>query len=146
MLRWSWWLFGAAFFQISGNIMGCHRHPMLFWAKAGCLTLSENNTGCQWQPIIFPLISKSCAPYRYQDHLRIQYMKVSSWALNFQNPKPKTDPGSSTNNWYQCIYRTIQLLTKLQGNFPGFFSIFVLRHLVTGCISLISINPKWAVL
>ncbi len=64
--------------------------------EAECLTFSKNNTGCQWQPIIFPLISNSCAPYRYQDHLRIQNMKFSSWALTFQSPKPKTDPGSST--------------------------------------------------
>ena len=41
---------------------------------------------------------KSCAPYSYQGYLRIQNTKVSSWALNFQNLQPKTDPGSSTNS------------------------------------------------
>ena len=62
----------------------------------GCHKFCENNTGCQWQPIIFPLISKSYGPYSYQGYLRINNIKVLSWALNFQNPKPKTDLCSST--------------------------------------------------
>ena len=44
-------------------------------------------------------IWKGWAPYSYQDHLSIQNVKVLSWARNFQNPKPKTDPGSSTNSY-----------------------------------------------
>ena len=39
MLRW----FGAAFFQMSGNIMGCHRHPVLFWVQLGYFNFCENN-------------------------------------------------------------------------------------------------------
>ncbi len=38
-------------------------------------------TGSQWQPMIFPLISKGCAPYSYLEYLSIQNMKVLSWAL-----------------------------------------------------------------
>ena len=47
-------------------------------------------------------LKKSLAPYRYQDYLIIQNMKVLSWDLNFQNPKPKTGPGSSTVLQYTC--------------------------------------------
>ena len=34
------------FFQISKNIMGCHRHTVLF--SVGYFNFSENNTGCLW--------------------------------------------------------------------------------------------------
>ncbi len=34
----------AAFFQNSGNIMGCHRHPVLFWVLLGYFNFCENNT------------------------------------------------------------------------------------------------------
>ncbi len=38
--------------------------------------VKKNNTGCQWQPKVFPLISKSCPPYSYQDYRSFQNMKV----------------------------------------------------------------------
>ncbi len=101
-LRWSWWLFGAAFFQISGNIIGCKRHSVLFWVQMGYFSSCENNTGCQWQLILFPPSWKSCTPYSYQDRLSIQNVKVLSWATKFQNPNPKSDPGSSTTS--SCLF------------------------------------------
>ncbi len=97
--------------------MGCHRHPVLFWVQMGHFNSCENNTGCQWQLILFPSIWKSCAPYSYQDHLSIQNVKVLSWALNFQNPKPKSDPGSSTIYYKASPWRNIfpQLVTSSNG-------------------------------
>ncbi len=54
-----------------------------------------NNKGCQWQPIIFRLIS-NVAPHTVIISGLPQDSKYEGWALNFQNPKPKTDLGSST--------------------------------------------------
>ncbi len=39
---------------------------------------TQNNTGCLWQPIIFPLIWKNAAPNSYQDHPSIQNIQVFS--------------------------------------------------------------------
>ncbi len=41
-----------------------------------------------------PIDFKKLPPYSYKDYFSIQNMKVLSWALTFQNPQPKTDPGS----------------------------------------------------
>ena len=115
-------------FRISGNIMGRHRHPVLFLAQVGCFNLSENITGCQWQPIIFALISKTCAPYNYQDHFMIQNMKVSSWALYFQNPRPKTDSGSLTNKYLVTPLHLFSVFCpQIESTLPstwGTFTIF----------------------
>ena len=43
---------------------------------------TQNNTGCLWQPIIFPLIWKNAARNSHQDHLSIQNIQVFSWALD----------------------------------------------------------------
>ncbi len=46
-------LFWAAFFQMSGNIMGCHRHPVLFWVQLGYFNFCENKTRCHNIPTDF---------------------------------------------------------------------------------------------
>ncbi len=66
---------------------------------------------------------------RDQDHLRIQNMKVSSWALNFQNPKPKIDPGSST---IICPFPGIVLLGPLKWSiYLNIFTITSILHILT---------------
>ncbi len=47
--------------------------------------------------ILFPLICKSCTPFSHRDHLSIQNIKVLWGPFNFQNPKPESDPNSSTS-------------------------------------------------
>ncbi len=43
---------------------------------------AQNNTGCQWQLIIFPLKWKNVTQNSHQNHLSIQNIQVFSWALD----------------------------------------------------------------
>ena len=54
-------------------------------------------------------------------------LKVSSWALNFQNPKPKTDPGSSTTKVGSIFSGTKRAIFKsIPGRYwVGFYEIKV---------------------
>ncbi len=77
----------------------------------GQFNFCENNTGCQWQPMLFPPtgICKSCAPYNYQDHLSIQNVKVLSWALKIQSPKFNMTLAPRVDDyiWYSSICKVL---------------------------------------
>ena len=59
------------------------------------MKIAQDGNGSPQYAHWFAKVAHSC-----QDYFRIQNMKVFSRALNIQNPKPKSDPGSLTKSYH----------------------------------------------
>ncbi len=73
--------------------MGCHWHPVLFLQNLKHPIWTQNNTGCLWQPIIFPLIWENAAQpvIRATSVIKIYRSPLITHFLEFDSLTTPTD-------------------------------------------------------
>ncbi len=75
---------GGNFLKSVGILWAAIWHPVLLSQNLKHPIWAQNNTGCKWQPIIFPSIWKNAAPNSHQDHLSNQNIQVLVGPLTLQ--------------------------------------------------------------